>query len=93
MMLILWYADFDGTEETLEKVNTLLKESLDAISGCVDGPYFPQNETLLYLFTVKTFEQFNQAGRSFLKRVNEEGIDISPIRYEVAVTPDEFWGK
>jgi len=25
--------------------------------------------------------------------VQEEGINITPVRYEVAVTPEEFWGK
>jgi hypothetical protein len=92
MMLILWYADFDGTEETLEKGGSLLKEVVKTINASVDGPYFPQNEALLYIFKIKTFEQFNQAGRTFLTRVYEEGINITPVRYEVAITPEEFWG-
>jgi hypothetical protein len=92
-MLIIWYADFDGTDETLENVNTLLKETLDLIGGSVEGPYFPQNEALMYIFTVKKFEQFNQAGRIFLKRADEEGINITPVRYEIAITSEELWGK
>ena len=92
-MLILWYADFDGTDETLEKANTLLREIMDKIGGSIKGPYFPQSEALMYLFNVKKFEHLNQAGRIFLKRVDEEGINITPVRYEVAVTPEEFWEK
>jgi hypothetical protein len=92
-MLIIWYADFDGTEEDLEKVTVLLRESMDEMGGRVEGPYFPQNEALMYLFKVKKFEQLNQSGRIFLKKVDEEGINITPVRYEVAVTPEEFWEK
>ena len=92
-MLIIWYADFDGTDETLNQVNKLLKEIMDKIGGGVEGPYFSQSEALMYIFNVKKFEQLNQAGRIFLKRVDEEGINVTPVRYEVAVTPEEFWGK
>ena len=90
-MLILWYADYDGSDVTLEKVNTLLKEITHTIGGSVDGPYYPQSEALLYLFNFKNFEQFNQAGRIFLTRVNEKDINIIPVRYEVAIAPEEFW--
>ena len=92
-MLIIWYADFDGTNETLEKVNNLLKETIEKVGGSYEGPYLPQSEALMYIFNVKKFEQLNQAGRIFLKRVDEEGINITPVRYEVAVTPEEFWGE
>ena len=92
-MLIIWYADFDGTDETLEKANKLLKEIMDKIGGSVEGPYLPQSEALMYIFKVKKFEQLNQVGRIFLTRVDEEGINITPVKYEVAITPEEFWGK
>jgi hypothetical protein len=91
-MLIVWYADFDGTNETLEKVNTLFKEIMDTIGGSVEGPYFPQSKALMYIFTVKKYEQLNQAGSTFLKRMNEEDIHITPVRYEVSITPEEFRG-
>lgn len=91
-MLILWYADFDGTSETLESVSTLLEEVTTPFDIPVEGPYFPQHDALLYIFRVKTFEQFNEAGRIFLTQVNEKAINIVPVRYELAVTPDEFWG-
>jgi hypothetical protein len=90
-MLILWYADFDRTKQTLGHVNSLLNEVASQTNVRVKGPFFPQNEALLYIFTMKTFEQFNQAGRIFLTKVNEEGVNITPVRYEVAITPEEFW--
>jgi len=86
-MLILWYADFDGTDEDLEKVNAIFKEITDKIGGNVEGPYYPQNEDLMYIFTVEKFEWLNQGGRVFMSKVQEEGINITPVRYEVAVTP------
>ena len=92
-MLIIWYADFDGTNETIKKVNKLFKEIMDKIGGSVEGPYLPQSESLMYLFNFKKFEQLNQVGRIFVKKVDEEAINITPVRYAVAVTPEEFWGK
>jgi len=92
-MLIIWYADFDGSDEELEKVNKIFKEITDKIGGSVQGPYYPQTETLLYIFNIKNYDWLNQCGRVFLNRVQEEGINITPVRYEVAVTPEEFWGK
>ena len=41
-MLIIWYADFDGSDEELEKVNKIFKEITDKIGGSVQGPYYPQ---------------------------------------------------
>jgi hypothetical protein len=63
------------------------------IGGTFDGPYYPQDEALMYVFKVKNYEWLNQCGRRFLKRVDEDGIKITPTRYEVAITPEEFWGK
>jgi hypothetical protein len=92
-MLIIWYEDFDGTNETLEKATQLLKEIADTKGGSVQGPYFPQSEALMYLFNFEKFEQFNEAGKIFMTRVGEEELNITPLRYQVAITPDEFWGK
>jgi hypothetical protein len=92
-MLIIWYADFDGTDEDLEKVSEIFGEITDKIGGSVDGPYYPQTDALMYIFNVKSFDWLNQGGRIFINKVQEEGINITPVRYEVAVTPEEFWGK
>ena len=47
----------------------------------------------MYIFDVKNYDWLNQGGRIFINRVQEEGVNITPVRYEVAVTPEEFWGK
>jgi len=86
-MIILWYADFDGTDEDLIKVNRIFAEITKNIGGIVEGPYYPQTESLMYIFKVKNYEWLNQCGRIFLKRAQEEGVKISPVRYEVAITP------
>lgn len=69
------------------------RENVKKFGGSVEGPYYPQSNDLLYIFHVDSYEWLNKAGRVFLKRVQEEGINITPMRYEVAVTPKEFWGK
>ena len=92
-MIIIWYADFDGTDEDLIIVNGIFDEITKNIGGTVEGPYYPQTEALMYIFKVKNYEWLNQCGRIFLKRTHEEGVKISPVGYEVAVTPEEFWGK
>jgi hypothetical protein len=92
-MLIIWYADFVGTNEDLKKVNRIFKEITDNVGGSVKGPYYPQKESLMYIFNIDNYDWLNQSGRIFLKRIEEEEIDITPVRYEVAVTPEEFWGK
>ena len=53
-MIIIWYADFDGTDEDLIKVNRIFAEITQNIGGIVEGPYYPQTESLMYIFKVKT---------------------------------------
>lgn len=49
-MIITWYADFDGSEQDLEKINRIFGEIPKNIGGSVDGPYYPQSEALMYVF-------------------------------------------
>ena len=72
------------------KVNRIFDEITKNIGGTVEGPYYPQAEALMCIFKVKNYEWLNQCGRIFLKRAQEEGVKISPVRYEVAITPEEF---
>ncbi|MBI2185110.1 MAG: hypothetical protein HYU39_09150 [Thaumarchaeota archaeon] len=92
-MIIIWYADFEGTEKDLKRINKIFSDITKKVGGTVEGPYYPQDADLMYIAKVKNFDWINQSGRIFLKKVEEEGIKITPVRYEVAVTPDEFWGK
>lgn len=90
-MLILWRADFDGDTKQLERVNAKFQETAKKYGFRYEGPYYPQDASLLYLIH-GTVEQMNQSGREFLPWAAKEGIPITPVRYEIAVSPQEFWG-
>ena len=53
-MIIIWYADFDGTDENLIKVNRIFDEITKNIGGTVDGAYYPQTEALCTSLRSKT---------------------------------------
>jgi len=91
-MLIMWKADFDGTDKQLEQVNQKMKELSKKVGYKFDGPYYPQDASLLYLI-YGTLEQMNESGRQFIPWAAENEIPITPLRFEVAVTPEEFWGE
>ncbi len=90
-MLILWRANFDGTEDEMETADRKLKDLAKDHGSQIDGPYYPQDASLLYLFH-GTIEQMNETGRSFIPWLDDQGIPMTPLEYEIAVTPDEFWG-
>lgn len=92
MVLIIWKAEFDGDDKQLARVNELLEETASAVGAKVDGPYYPQDASLLYLMWTKRYEDMNRSGRAFLQKATKEKLPITPLRYEVAVTPKEFWG-
>jgi len=93
MVLIIWKAEFTGDEKQLARVNELLAETTREVGGKIDGPYFPQDADLLYLFWTKAFEDMNRSGRKFLQAVMKEKLPVTPLNYEIAVTSKEFWGK
>ena len=90
-MLIIWRADFDGDEKQLAKADRKMREQGKKHGFTIDGPYLPQDASLLYLLN-GTIEQMNRSGREFLPWLAKEKIPLTPLRYEVAVTPEEFWG-
>ncbi|HLB67625.1 MAG TPA: hypothetical protein VJN63_03995 [Thermoplasmata archaeon] len=92
-MLIIWKAEFNGDDKQLARVSELMMESAKEVGGRADGPYFPQDADLLYLLWTKEYEDMNRSGRKFLTQVAKEKLPVTPLRYEVAVTPKEFWGK
>lgn len=92
-MLVIWKADFEGDPEDVEKVSQLFERISKEIGGRWEGPYYPQDASLLYLFHVDKYEWLNRSGRIFLKEVEKQGLKVTPISYEIAVTPEEFWEK
>ncbi len=58
----------------------------------MDGPYFPQDATLLYSYYVDKYELLNRAGRIWMAEISKAKLSFSPKSYEVAVTPKGFFG-
>jgi len=51
-MIILWKAEYEGTEiqADLKKLHQLQLRIQEKVGGTVDGPYFPQDVSVLYIF-------------------------------------------
>ena len=93
-MIILVRLDYEGNElqNDLKKMNEIHKKIEKATGGKIEGPYFPQQSSLLYVFHVDKYERLNQAGRVFYSEVSKLKLPFVPNMYEVAVTPEEFFG-
>lgn len=89
-MLVIWKANFSGTREQLQAVDEKLKEIASTSGNRVDGPYYAQDADLLWLFWTDP-SNIGLGGREFLPWVEENEIPIEPVRFEIAVTEDEFW--
>jgi hypothetical protein len=94
-MIIIWKADYEGADiqADLKKLDAIQSRIQKKIGGEFDGPYFPQDASVLYIFHVDEYEWLNQAGRMFFSEVAKAGLAFIPKTYEVAVTPQEFFGK
>ncbi len=93
-MIILWKADYEGEDiqsdlKTLEEVNSKITKQL---GGKIEGPFFPQDASVLYIFHVDEYEWLNRAGRIWFNEAGRSHLPFVPKSYEVAVTPKEFFG-
>lgn len=93
-VIILVRIDYEGDDlqRDLEKMNEIHSKIEAKIGGKLDGPYFPQQSTLLYIFHVDKYERLNEAGRLFYAEMAKAKLPFVPTTYEVAVTPREFFG-
>jgi len=81
--------DLQGDLAKLDGINA----KIAAKTGSkIDGPYLPQQNTLLYIFHVDKYERLNEAGRLFFAENAKLKLPFVPVTYEVAVTPKEFFG-
>jgi hypothetical protein len=57
-MIIRWKADYDGIDMRgdLQKLHKLQLEIQKDVGGRVEGPYFPQDASILYIFHVEEYE-------------------------------------
>lgn len=94
-MIILWKADYEGNDMRgdLKKLDEINSKVQKQIGGKIDGPYFPQDASVLYVFHVDEYEWLNKAGRIWLAEAEKAKLRFVPKSYEVAVTPTEFFGK
>lgn len=93
-MIIIWKADYNGQDlkgdiPKLEEINRRIQEKL---GGIVDGPYLPQDASVLYVFHVDKYEWLNEAGRFWFSEISRANLQFVPSKYEVCVTPKEFFG-
>jgi hypothetical protein len=93
-LIILVRIDYEGNDlqGDLKRMNEIHKKIEKATDGRIEGPYFPQLSTLLYIFHVDKYERLNQAGRIFYSEMKKLKLPFVPSTYEVAVTPEEFFG-
>jgi len=94
-MIILVRIDYEGDDlqADLKKLDQVHSKILSSVGGKMDGPYFPQTGTLLYIFHVDKYEWLNQAGRLWYAEMAKAKLPFVPNTYEVAVTPQEFFGQ
>ena len=94
-MIIIWKADYEGADlqTDLKKLHEVQMQIQQKIGGTMDGPYFPQDASVLYIFHVKEYEWLNKAGRIYFSEAGASNLGFVPKNYEIAVTPEEFFGK
>ena len=93
-MIILVRLDYEGDDlqNDLKKMSEINSKIESRIGGKIEGPFFPQQSTLLFIFHVDKYERLNEAGRTFYAEMAKMKLPFSPDTYEVAVTPEEFFG-
>lgn len=93
-MIILWKADYDGDDlmADLKKMDAIHAGIQKKVGGRVEGPFFPQDASLLYIFHVDQYEWLNKAGRLWFAEMRKMKLPFTIKSYEVAVTPKEFFG-
>ena len=93
-MIILVRLDYEGDDlqNDLKRMGEINSKIESRIGGKIDGPFFPQQSTLLFIFHVDKYERLNEAGRVFYSEMSRLKLPFVPDTYEVAVTPQEFFG-
>ena len=94
-MIILQKIDYEGSNfkedvEKLTEIHERIRKKLKV--GKIEGPYFPQDASILYIFHVDEYEWLNRAGRLWYGEMSKEGLPFVAKSYEIAVTPKEFFG-
>ena len=93
-MIILVRLDYEGDDlqNDLKRMSEINSKIESRIGGKIEGPFFPQQSTLLFIYHVDKYERLNEAGRTFYAEMSKLKLPFVPAGYEVAVTPEEFFG-
>jgi len=93
-MIILVRLDYEGDDlqNDLKKMSEINSRIASKISGKIEGPFLPQQSTVMYIFHIDKYERLNEAGRIFYAEMSKANLPFVPDTYEVAVTPEEFFG-
>jgi hypothetical protein len=93
-MIILVRLDYKGNDlqNDLKKMSEVNSKIESKIAGRIEGPFFAQQSTLLFIFHVDKYERLNEAGRTFYSEMSRLKLPFVPDTHEVAVTPEEFFG-
>lgn len=93
-MIILLRIEYEGTDlqNDLKKLNEINSKIEKATGGKIEGPYLPQQSSILVIFHVDKYERLNEAGRVWYSEMSKLKLPFVPDTYEVAVTPKEFFG-
>jgi hypothetical protein len=93
-MIILTRFEYEGDDlqNDLRKMNEINSKIASKIPIKIEGPLLPQQSTVLYIFHVDKYERLNEAGRAFYAEMSKVKLPFVPQTYEVAVTPEEFFG-
>ena len=94
-MIIIWKADYEGDDmkADLKKLDKIHAEVQQKLGGKIEGPFLPQDASIMYIFHIEEYEWLNKAGRIWFNRAAKSNLKIVPKSYEVCVTPKEFFGK
>ena len=57
-MIIIWKADYEGNnfEADLKKLDRISSKIVKMVGGKIEGPYFPQDASVMYIFHVSKYE-------------------------------------
>ena len=79
-MIILWKADYEGTsiQSDIKKLHKVQLQIQEKVGGTMDGPYFPQDASVLYIFHVKEYEWLNKAGRIYFSEASNQNLGFVP---------------
>jgi hypothetical protein len=93
-MIVLEKIDYDGDDLAgdLKKLDEIHARIQQKVGGTFEGPYLPQDASLLYIIHMDKFELLNQAGRVWIDEISRAKLPFTPKSYEIAVTPKEFFG-